>query len=101
MKQLITLTIDVEKINKAKLYKGKKGTYLTMTYYYDSEKDKFENNGMIVEQQSKEEKDKGIKSTILGNAKIVWSEEQDRKMYLDNKKAKVSTNTIDDTDLPF
>lgn len=67
---MITGTIDVTKINKEKLYKGKKGTYLSITIWLDDEKDQYGNNGMIVESITKSERDAGNKGTILGNVKV-------------------------------
>lgn len=79
MKKTIALKIDVTKIEKQRLYQGKKGTYLDCIVHYNSEDDQYGNNGMIVQSVSKEEKDKGVKGAILGNAKELWSEEQPAK----------------------
>ena len=75
MKKTINLKIDVTKIDKARLYQGQKGTYLDAILMYNEEKDQYENNGMIVQSVSKEEKESGIKGNILGNAKVLWSED--------------------------
>lgn len=74
-KQIIQVKIDVNKIDKKRLYKGEKGTYLTATLFLNEETDKFGNNGMIVEEISKEERDAGHKGTILGNVKILKKKE--------------------------
>lgn len=67
---MFTGTIDVSKINKEKLYKGKKGIYLNITFWVDEEKDQYGNNGMIVESSTKAERDAGNKGNILGNVKV-------------------------------
>ena len=55
----IELNIDVTKIDKAKLYQGQKGTYLTMTAFVDLDnKDQYDNNGMIVQKVTKEENER-------------------------------------------
>lgn len=69
--QIIQLKIDVSKIDKNRLYKGKKGTYLTAALLLNDEADEYGNNGMIIEQISKEERESGHKGTILGNAKLL------------------------------
>ncbi len=70
-KQIIQLKIDVSKISKDRLYKGKKGTYLTAALILNDQSDEYGNDGMIIEQISKEERESGHKGTILGNAKIL------------------------------
>jgi hypothetical protein len=75
MKKTISLKIDVTKIDKSRLFKGEKGTYLDAILLFDDQEDKYKNNGMIVESVSKEEKDNGVKGNILGNAKVLWSED--------------------------
>ncbi len=69
MKKTISLKIDVTKIDKERLFKGKKGTYLDAVLLYDEQDDQYGNNGMIIQSVSKEEREKGVKGNILGNAK--------------------------------
>ena len=80
MKKTIALKIDVSKIDKNRLYKGKKGTYLDAILHFDDRQDKYDNNGMIVQSVSKEERDNGVKGEILGNAKLLWSEDAKPKV---------------------
>lgn len=76
-KQIIQLKIDVNKIDKKRLYKGEKGTYLTAALLLNDEPDQYGNNGMIVEQITKEERQSGHKGTIIGNAKILERKQQE------------------------
>lgn len=94
-KQIIQLKIDVSKISKERLYKGKKGTYLTAAVILNDEPDEYGNDGMIIEQISKEEREAGHKGTILGNAK-----------FLEKKKKADAIPTVEaeeifSNDLPF
>ena len=68
---IIKLNIDVTKIDKSRLHKGAKGTYANFTVLLRDETDQYGNDGMIVEDVSKEEREAGKKGTILGNAKIM------------------------------
>jgi len=86
--KIISLKIDVSKIDKSKLFKGEKGTYLDAVVFLNDEKDQYGNNGMITQSVSKEEREKGGKGVILGNAKIV--------SQLSNQQVKDVTS-----DLPF
>jgi single-stranded DNA-binding protein len=74
MKVGIELRIDVTKIEKARIYKGEKGSYLTMTTFVDlDQKDQYDNNGMITH---KKEKDEQGNTPILGNCKVFWTDQQ-------------------------
>ena len=73
MAQILNISINVEKINKAKLIKGKKGTYLSLNIAINDEKDQFENDCSAWENQSKEERDSKAPKNFLGNGKIIWS----------------------------
>ena len=73
MQKLISLSIDVSKIDTKRLYKGKKGNYLSATLFLKDETDQYGNNGFIVESITKEERESGQKGTILGNAKFLVS----------------------------
>jgi len=73
MKIGIELRIDVTKIDKARIYEGQKGKYLTMTAFVDlDQQDQYGNNGMIT--HKKEEGEQG-QTPILGNTKVFWSDQ--------------------------
>lgn len=65
---MIRCKIDVTKIDKARLFKGQKGTYLDLTLI-ETPNDQYGNSHMIVQDVGKEDREKGIKGAILGNAK--------------------------------
>jgi|SRR5690625_3665240 len=98
MKKTIALKIDVTKIDKKRLFEGKKGVYLDAVLFLDDRPDQYENNGMITQSVSKEEREQGVKGEILGNAKILFSEGNR------SEKPNSSVNLdgdFDDSDLPF
>jgi len=92
MSKTIAVKLDVTKIEKERLYKGEKGTYLDAVILMNDEADQYGQNGMIVQSVSKEEREKGIKGNILGNVKILRQQTQD--------PAPKAANNEDD-DLPF
>lgn len=73
MGQIISVRIDVTKIDKARLFVGEKGTYLDITLLMRDQVDSYGNHGMVVQQVTKEERLAGTKGAILGNAKIINS----------------------------
>ena len=70
-KTIIRLKIDVTKIDKSRLFQGKKGTYLDATLFLSDEPGQFGDNGMITQDVSKEEREAGTRGEILGNATIM------------------------------
>jgi hypothetical protein len=75
MKVGLNVRINVSRIDKSKLYKGEKGVYLNMTTFVDlDQEDEYGNNGFISMEQSKEQRDAGEQSVILGNVKKFWSD---------------------------
>ena len=75
MKVGLNVRIDVTKIDKARLYKGAKGTYLDLTTFVDTtNQDQYENNGFVSQSQTKEEREAGEKTPILGNVKVFYTD---------------------------
>jgi hypothetical protein len=89
-KKMIQLKIDVNKIDKSRLFNGKKGTYLDATLFLNDEVDQYGNHGFIVQSVTKEERESGQRGTVLGNAKIFQKAEQSEQQ-----------NSGSDNDLPF
>ena len=72
----VSASIDVSKIDKEKLVKGKKGTYLNITAFVDTEnKDQYDNNGMVTQSTTQEEREAGTRGVILGNTKVFYQGE--------------------------
>ena len=73
MASIIATSIDLTKIPKDKIIEGKKGKYLPITITLNDEQDQFGNQGPVVVQQTKEERDAKTEKTYLGNVKVVWT----------------------------
>lgn len=106
MKVGMSVRIDVTKIDKSRLYKGAKGTYLDLTTFVDlDEKDQYENNGFISQSLTKEEREQGApKTPILGNIRVFYtgeSEGQRKQGYAEGvPAAKAAVEDFED-DIPF
>lgn len=69
----VSLKIDVSKIDKSKLFKGQKGTYLDAQVFIDlDEQGQYGDNGMVTQSVSKEDREQGVVGVILGNCKVFW-----------------------------
>jgi len=100
MGQLIAISIDVTKLDKSKLVKGKKGTYANITVSVNDEDDQFGNNTSVWESQTKEERDDKVDRKFLVNGKVVWSSQSSNDTKKTSSK-KASKQDDDSDDLPF
>ena len=73
MASIIKASLNLDAIPKDKIYIGKKGKYLPITITINDELDQFGNQGPVVVEQTKEERDQKTAKTYLGNVKVVWS----------------------------
>ena len=73
MASIIKTSINLNMIPKDKIIEGKKGKYLPITISVNDEPDQFGNQGPVVVQQSKEEREAKQPKTYLGNVKVVWT----------------------------
>jgi len=87
MSKMYTGKIDVLKIDKAKLFEGKKGTYLDLMIWINDEPDKYGNH-LSIQQHTKQGEDK----IYLGNCKeFVKAETNDLP----------ESESLDENPLPF
>jgi len=107
MKIGLSVKIDVTKIDKRRLFKGEKGTYLDLTTFIDlNELDQYGNNGFISQSVSKEEREAKVQTPILGNVKVFYNDSADAPHQnhsntpQPNQVAPPIDNGFDDT-IPF
>lgn len=102
----VGLKINVSQIDKERLFKGEKGTYLDATAFIDlDDLDQYGQSGMITQDVTKEEKQAGTKGNILGNAKVFWKDEgqapqQGQQSQGGGKSAPAPQDDMDDS-IPF
>lgn len=90
---MITGKINVLAIDKARLFQGEKGKYLDIVLI-ETPNSQYGDDYMIVQSVTKEEREKGVKGPILGNAKIVGGKQAP-------KPAAPSTPPDDPDQVPF
>ena len=73
MASIMKANIDLSKIPKDKIYKGKKGSYLPITITINDELGNYGDNGPIIVEQTKDERDAKADKVYLGNVKVVWT----------------------------
>jgi hypothetical protein len=98
MAGIIKANINLNNIPKDKIYKGKKGNYLTIAITVNDEPDQFGNQGPVIVDQTKEEREAKVEKTYLGNVKVVWTNGKFPDPHYDDQKQKP---TVEAEDLPF
>ena len=73
MAGIIKASINLSEIPKDKIITGKKGKYLPITITVNDEPDQFGNQGPVIVDQTKEEREAKTAKTYLGNCKVVWT----------------------------
>jgi hypothetical protein len=73
MASIIKASINLDMIDKSKIYVGKKGKYLPITITINDEVDNYGNQGPVVIEQTKEEREGKVDKIYLGNVKVVWT----------------------------
>ena len=79
MSTIVNASIDLTKIEKSKVIKGKKGSYINLTIFINDEADQYGNNASIIVSQTKEERDAKVDRVYLGNGKIVGNNQPQKE----------------------
>lgn len=97
MSTLINLSIDVTKVTKEALSKGK---YLNVTISISDEINQYGQNVAAWEAQTKEDREAKIERNYVGNGKVVFTEGLVTAVPTEEKKP-AAKKKVDTTDLPF
>ena len=101
MASIIAGSINLDKIDKAKIFEGKKGKYYPVTVVLNNELGQFGDSGYIQTEQTKEERDAKQPKTILGNVKVVWTDGENVAVAARENAAETPTVSSAEPDLPF
>lgn len=104
MSKLINLSIDLTKIDKAKINSHTNGSkYYPITIELKDEADSFGNNVSAWNSQTKEERAAKTNRQFIGNGKVIWeSPNQNTTAQTSvSYQAKPIANNNDDDGLPF
>ena len=105
MASIISGSIDLTKIDKAKIYEGKKGNYYPVTVVLNDEPGQYGDSGYIMTEQTKDERDAKAAKQYLGNVKVVWTNGQNvdtaEKQAPQQSNVDMLQNISAEPDLPF
>lgn len=99
MNRPIKIKIDVTKIDKAALFKGKKGIYLDAVLWPNKNgTGEYSDTHYIVQEISKERREAGEKGAIIGNATVP---ENEAVKPASAKPAAATAHADEGDDIPF
>ena len=68
---MITASINAEKVDRSLFFQGQKGKYMDLVFFENKDgPDQYGNTHYVVQGVSKEQRDKGVRGPIIGNAKV-------------------------------
>lgn len=91
----IVIKLDVTKIDKTRIFQGKKGKYIDLILI--EKPNNYGDDGFISHSMTKEEREAGKKSEILGNWKNLGTMKQKRQ----EQPAQTSAPDDDSLEIPF
>ena len=97
MGSLIKGSINLNKLPKEKLIKGKNGTYYDFTISVNDETGDYGDNCCMFDSQTKEEREAKTPKNYVGNAKVIWT---DGTITTAERQEEVETEA-ETADLPF
>jgi hypothetical protein len=71
MSTIVNASLDLTKVEKAKIIDGKKGKYINVTMFINDEVDQYGNNASVIMSQTKEEREAKTPRVYLGNGRTV------------------------------
>jgi hypothetical protein len=102
MSRIISASIDLAKIDRSKITKGKNGQkYYSISISVNDEADKFGNDVAITAGQSKEEREAKAAKVYIGNGKTVWASETPGAKPASAPAKAAAPAAAQDDDLPF
>jgi len=101
MKLGISIKLDVTKIDKSRIFAGKKGKYIDLTTFIDLDNEgQYGDHGFISQSVSKEEKEQGVQTQILGNCRVFYNDNQTQNTQNNNQQNN-QQQPIPDDQIPF
>ena len=101
MASIIKASINLSEIPKDKIFVGKKGKYLPITITLNDDVDQFGNQGPVVVEQTKEERESKRAKTYLGNVKVVWTNGDNVATAPRDNQPQAAPAPVKPEDLPF
>lgn len=99
MGALINVSINLDKLDKSKIIKGKKGNYYQLTLSVQDETSAYGDNASIFDTQSKEERDAKANRNYVGNGSVIWTD--GNIVAAERKQQPAQEPAVEEADFPF
>lgn len=100
MAQIISISIDLNKLDKSRIVAGKNGSkYYNLSVIVNDEKDQYGNDVSVTTAQTQEERTAKANRTFVGNGRLIWSSSNTTPQASNNSQSAPNDNF--DDDLPF
>jgi len=74
MGALINVSVNLDKLDKTKIIKGKNGNYYNLTVSVNDDTSQYGDNASIFNTQTKEDRELKNPKVYVGNGKVVWTD---------------------------
>ena len=74
MGALINVSVNLDKLDKTRIIKGKNGNYYNFTVSVNDQTGQYGDNVSLFDTQSKEEREAKTAKSYVGNGKVVWTD---------------------------
>lgn len=103
MAQIISVSVNLSKIDKSKIVDGKNGAkYYNMNIIVNDDFDQYNNNVQVTDSQTKEQRAAKEKRNFIGNGRVIWSNLAEvKKDAPQQDNGNGHSNSPSDDDLPF
>lgn len=103
MAQIISVSVNLSKIDKSKIVEGKNGAkYYNMNIIVNDDFDQYNNNVQVTDSQTKQQREAKEKRNFIGNGRVIWSNLADVKKDAPQQDNNNGYNgSPSDDDLPF
>lgn len=101
MGALINFSLNLDKLDKSKVIKGKKGNYYSLTLSVSDETSLYGDNVGVFDSQTKEEREAKTDKNYVGNGKVIWTDGSIVTAKRVEEVESAPQAVEEDVDLPF
>ncbi len=98
MSAIVNFSLDLSKLPKEKMIKGKKGTYINLSLSVNDDTNQYGKNASVTIAQSQEEREAKQDKVYVGSGQVVWT---DGTCVRAEKKTEAVVEEVATSDLPF
>lgn len=101
MSAIVNFSLDLTKLPKEKMIKGKKGTYINLSLNVNDQTNQYGKNASVIVSQSKEEREAKQDRLYVGNGRVIWTDGTIKTAEQKEELTSATQQPDRDDDLPF